>query len=735
MKKKRWLAMLVAVAMICMMLPVTALAEDGDFVVVGGVKVTSENANDVLGDGKVSYDFSTSTLTLNNAVVNGAVFQDKDNSTRGSAIYAGQALTIELVGANTVKAERGDAIDTPNVSVTIKSGSDGSLVVNGSHHGITGGFGVTIQNCTVTTVGAGDCGIYGGAAITGSTVKAQGKDAEHDIYGFAGVPTNSVILTRNVCQVYGDATITKDIDTLDSIALTIGSGNSLTIANGATLTLNNTIETAGGTLTNNGTIIKRCTDDNSYGGTVEVLHTYDQEVVGEGYLKSAATTTSKAVYYKSCICGASSEGTPGEATFEDGDLAKMTLTVQLPDNTSTQVQVYSTQHPSDVMDVLERDGKLSYDTLYCYRLYKGETKLPTETMGGGGGGNVSTLGQLGVVDGDTLAVKVEHTFNYNFPSDHEVSPATCMAKKKVYVECDYCFAYTTEKTVEVGELASHNWVDGVCTYGCGQEHTPHTYKLYTLEKGNFSTDADGKLKAESVLLDYYGHRFDNRATITAVRDTTITIQWECNVTETEGDISGGAGGVGYLEMSVDGNRTNLMNTSETEVVLNLTAGQSVPVEIWGMGYSGTVTLTLSDDEVPAATCTKGRICTVCGHEGERLPHTYDQEVATDAYLKSAADCTNAAVYYKSCSCGASSGGTQDEVTFTSGFATGHSYENGKCTACGTADPNDVSEDKPNTEVPDTGDNSNMMLWGVLLLMAGAGITGVVLYSRKQAAKR
>ena len=48
-----------------------------------------------------------------------------------------------------------------------------------------------------------------------------------------------------------------------------------------------------------------------------------------------------------------------------------------------------------------------------------------------------------------------------------------------------------------------------------------------------------------------------------------------------------------------------------------------------------------------------------------VPHThvYDKEVATEDYLKTPANCTNAAVYYKSCECGAK--GTE---TFTSGSA-------------------------------------------------------------------
>ena len=53
-----------------------------------------------------------------------------------------------------------------------------------------------------------------------------------------------------------------------------------------------------------------------------------------------------------------------------------------------------------------------------------------------------------------------------------------------------------------------------------------------------------------------------------------------------------------------------------------------------------------------------------------VPHThvYDKEVATAEHLKTAATCTVAAVYYKSCTCG-----ENGEETFTSGSALGHDY--------------------------------------------------------------
>ena len=50
-------------------------------------------------------------------------------------------------------------------------------------------------------------------------------------------------------------------------------------------------------------------------------HDFTAENAEEMYLKSAATCTEKAVYYKSCtVCGVSSEGTADAATFASGDL-------------------------------------------------------------------------------------------------------------------------------------------------------------------------------------------------------------------------------------------------------------------------------------------------------------------------------------------------------------------------------------------------------------------------------
>ena len=76
-----------------------------------------------------------------------------------------------------------------------------------------------------------------------------------------------------------------------------------------------------------------------------------------------------------------------------------------------------------------------------------------------------------------------------------------------------------------------------------------------------------------------------------------------------------------------------------------------------------------------ATCTAKAVCTVCGGEyGEMAAHSFTAEKAEAQYLKSAATCTEKAIYYKSCAvCGLSSEGTADEATFFSGNALDHDW--------------------------------------------------------------
>ena len=76
-----------------------------------------------------------------------------------------------------------------------------------------------------------------------------------------------------------------------------------------------------------------------------------------------------------------------------------------------------------------------------------------------------------------------------------------------------------------------------------------------------------------------------------------------------------------------------------------------------------------------ATCTQNAVCEFCKAEyGEKLPHDFTAETVDAKYLKSAATCTEKAVYYKSCAaCGLSSKGAADETTFFSGNVLDHNW--------------------------------------------------------------
>ena len=105
---------------------------------------------------------------------------------------------------------------------------------------------------------------------------------------------------------------------------------------------------------------------------------------------------------------------------------------------------------------------------------------------------------------------------------------------------------------------------------------------------------------------------------------------------------------------------------------------------WTSNGDGTHTRTCSRDASHTETddcsggtadCQHKAVCDICKTEyGSLGDHSFTAETADDQYLKSAASCTEKAVYYKSCTvCGLSSAGTADEATFESGVALDHNW--------------------------------------------------------------
>ena len=320
-----------------LLLPVTALAVEGapSMLYVGNQQVISgtettywstNNSGELTQSAEnnawnVKYDPSTATLTLNGATIQGQAFTTSPSY--GAGIYArcnngkSVALTIELIGTNTitgnygiyVDAQQGETVGT-NASLLIQTSNDnGSLDVAGSFHGIyvksgTGDASLTIENASVDAETTQTYSGYAGVclqsgsdatsspqlslAVNGGSLTTSGTESSDGIEFYVGssqasdattsltVSENAIVDARNGGISASRISVTLPTPTptgnnssgivFDGSAgtvygsvtlqddLEIKSGETLTVPNGSSLNCN-------GKLTNNGTIL-------ASGGTV-----------------------------------------------------------------------------------------------------------------------------------------------------------------------------------------------------------------------------------------------------------------------------------------------------------------------------------------------------------------------------------------------------------------------------------------------------------------------------------
>ena len=158
-------------------------------------------------------------------------------------------------------------------------------------------------------------------------------------------------------------------------------------------------------------------------------------------------------------------------------------------------------------------------------------------------------------------------------------------------------------------------------------------------------------------------------------------------------------------------------------------------------------------DTPATATTSGtkhKKCTVCGYTMtiETIPATGGGEHTHNYSSDWKSDSIN---HWKECSCGDKADVAAHSfkwVVDKEATATKKGSKHEECKVCGyqrpaveipatgsTTKPTDPTESNPNTgaldDVPQTGDNSNMILWIVLLLASGLGVTGTVMYSKRK----
>ncbi|MDO4796496.1 MAG: Ig-like domain-containing protein [Coriobacteriales bacterium] len=159
---------------------------------VGGTQVTSDNAGNVFGDGKVSFTPAAGgggTLTLNGYTFDGT--QLSPECDRGIQYSGGGDLTIELKGSNSIKATvfgiagRIDYDPSEGSNSIIITGS-GSLIATGMGGGIRA-QNITINGGTVTAIAngkenSGGISAPGGNVTIGAGINVKaGADEKNDV--------------------------------------------------------------------------------------------------------------------------------------------------------------------------------------------------------------------------------------------------------------------------------------------------------------------------------------------------------------------------------------------------------------------------------------------------------------------------------------------------------------------------------------------------------------------------
>ena len=495
-------------------------------------------------------------------------------------------------------------------------------------------------------------------------------------------------------------------------------------------------------------------------------HSFDREVTEDKYLKSEATCTMPAVYYKSCNCGEK-----GTETFEYGTVN--------PDNHTGGTEI---RNASEANHVLQTKGYTG-DT-YCRGC---NTKLSSGTE---------------ILPGDHIPESVWKMNENNHWKECSVFGCGIIIENTsgahAYdgdgdADCNICGYTRTIIPIHKHSLEKVSAVAATCTSTGNTEH----YKCEDCGK-LFSDPAGTKeITAESVIVGMLPHSPKELPAIEATCENAglsagskcencDTIIIEQTVTAAKGhDFVSGIWRYDTAQHWKKCSRCDVTDTKENHIYDNeqdnsckvcgynrgiapahthnwadawshntayhwhecLSSGCDVTENILKAGYAAHIEAAAVRENETAATCTTDGsydevvYCTDChaeisrtknitkaldhewgnwvvtkpatsSEDGEEqricirdsshvetkiipaLTHTHQySEVVKDEYIKSAATCTEPAVYYKSCECGETS-----TDTFTSGNALGHDFivlqhdENQHWKKCSRCDVTDIKSD-------------------------------------------
>ena len=226
---KKVLSIILCIMLVLCVAPLSAFAVDTYDLWVGGVRVTSENASAITGEGisgTVSYDPATSTLTLDNATITGAY---KNYSTT-YGIKAESELTVKAVGNNTIiSASQTYYYGIEANGLSIEGTGSLEIKANGENkvkYGIFTYQGLTLDVNSLT-VNGDSTAIYARDYVTvnGGTVNASATETAIECYW-----NSDSKVTINAGSVYAKG---GNYGISTSAGLEIGEGVTEVIAYGA----------------------------------------------------------------------------------------------------------------------------------------------------------------------------------------------------------------------------------------------------------------------------------------------------------------------------------------------------------------------------------------------------------------------------------------------------------------------------------------------------------------------
>ena len=225
---KQLMAMIVCALLLVGSIGISAVADGEPELWVGGVKVTEANASDILGNGNVSFDFDTNTLTFAvqkptlSGLHNGALI-DSDMETL-TIVTAAKGLTINNNSATKgINMSAGALTVNGKLSITLGNSSaeagvyaEKGLTVNGSMdvdlYEIENACGVISPDGPVTVTGNFEAYAESGISCAGGDVTVGGyfsilsnswADNSYGIYVTNGYGVNVGDLYQDIGSVHG----------------------------------------------------------------------------------------------------------------------------------------------------------------------------------------------------------------------------------------------------------------------------------------------------------------------------------------------------------------------------------------------------------------------------------------------------------------------------------------------------------------------------------------------------